>query len=148
MESLETKQRFIELRAKGWSFDKIAKELSKAKQTLIDWSKELEDEIANSKALELEALYEAHYLLKEAKLKKYGAILNKITTELEGRDFSTVSTGRLLELYLLYFERLSQEVIEPRYKSSKEIKEDREDRELLQELTTLQDKYIKRLKVG
>ena len=58
MEAIETKERFIELRAKGWSFDKIAKELGKAKQTLIDWSKELQDEIANRKALELEALYE------------------------------------------------------------------------------------------
>ena len=53
MELLQTKERFIELRAKGWSFDKIAKEIGKAKQTLIDWSKELQDEIANRKALEL-----------------------------------------------------------------------------------------------
>jgi transcriptional regulator len=148
MEIVTTKQRFIELRAKGWSFDKIAKELGKAKQTLIDWSKELQDEIANCKALELEALYESYYLLKEAKIKKYGAILSKITNELESRDFNKVPTGRLLELYLLYFERLSQEVIEPTFKSSQEIKEDKQDRELLEELTTLQDSPIERLKVG
>jgi transcriptional regulator len=148
MEIVTTKQRFIELRAKGWSFDKIAKELGKAKQTLIDWSKELQDEIANCKALELEALYESYYLLKEAKIKKYGAILSKITNELESRDFNKVPTGRLLELYLLYFERLSQEVIEPTFKSSQEIKEDKQDRELLEELTTLQDGPIERLKVG
>ena len=54
METTELKERFIELRAKGWSFDRIAKELGKAKQTLIDWSKDLQDEIANCKALELE----------------------------------------------------------------------------------------------
>jgi transcriptional regulator len=148
MEGVETKERFIELRAKGWSFDKIAKELGKAKQTLIDWSKELQDEIANRKALELEALYESYYLLKEAKIKKYGAILSKITNELESRDFNKVPTGRLLELYLLYFERLSQEVIEPTFKSSQEIKEDKQDRELLEVLTTLQDGPIERLKVG
>ena len=56
MELISIKQEFIELRAKGWSFDKIAKKLGKAKQTLIDWSKELQDEIANRKAIELEAL--------------------------------------------------------------------------------------------
>ena len=50
METTELKERFIDLRAKGWSFDKIAKETGKAKQTLIDWSKELQDEIANRKA--------------------------------------------------------------------------------------------------
>jgi len=149
MELLETKERFIELRAKGWSFDKIAKELGKAKQTLIDWSKDLQDEIANRKALELEALYENYYLLKEAKIKKYGAILSKITDELENRDFNNVPTGRLLELYLLYFERLSQEVVEPNFKSSQEIKEERQDKALLDELTTLQvEPPMRRLKVG
>ena len=148
METIELKERFIELRAKGWSFDKIAKELGKAKQTLIDWSKDLQDEIANRKALELEALYETYYLLKEAKIKKYGAILSKITDELESRDFADVRTGRLLELYLLYFERLSQEVIAPTFKSSGEITEERQDRDLLEELTTFKDEPVRRLKVG
>jgi len=146
MELLETKERFIEMRAKGYSFEKIAKELGKAKQTLIDWSKELQDEIANVKALELEALYEKHYLLKEAKIQKYGAILSKITNELESRDFNKVPTGRLLELYLLYFERLSQEVIEPTFKSSEEILEEQTDKKILEGLTTI--KQPLRLKVG
>jgi len=148
MELLETKQRFIELRAQGWSFDKIAKELGKAKQTLIDWSKDLQEEIANRRALELEALYETYYLLKEAKIKKYGAILSKITNELESRDFNNVPTGRLLELYLLYFEKLSQEIIEPNFKSSEELKEEALDREILNSLTQPQSGEIKRLKVG
>jgi hypothetical protein len=149
MEIIDTKERFIELRAKGWSFDKIAKETGKAKQTLIDWSKELQDEIANRKALELEALYESYFLLKEAKIKKYGSILSKITNELESRDFKSVPTGRLLELYLLYFERLSQEVIEPTFKSSKEITEEIEDRKQLEELTTINPaQTVRRLKVG
>lgn len=148
METIDLKQTFIDLRAKGWSFDKIAKETGKAKQTLIDWSKDLQDEIANRKAIELEALYETYYLLKEAKIKKYGAILSKITNELESRDFNKVPTGRLLELYLLYFERLSQEVIEPSFKSSIEIQENRKDRELLEELTTIPEEPVRRLKVG
>jgi len=149
METIEIKERFIEMRAKGYSFDRIAKELGKAKQTLIDWSKELQDEIANVKALELEALYERYYLLKEAKITKYGSILSKITTELESRDFTKVTTGRLLELYLLYFERLSQEVVEPVFKSSEEVDEERRDRELLDELTTIKPaQTLRRLKVG
>jgi len=140
MESVNTKNKFIELRAQGWSFDKIAKELGKAKQTLIDWSKDLQSEIANRKALELEALYEKYYLLKEAKIKKYGNILSKITDELENRDYKNVPTGRLLELYLLYFERLTQEVVEPTFKSSQDIKEEEEDRILIEALTSKEDK--------
>ena len=146
METLETKERFIELRAKGWSFDKIAQELSKAKQTLIDWSKELEEEIANLKALELEALYEKHYLLKENRLQVFGEVLSKIKEEALSRDLSDVPTDKLLELLLKYDNQLETEIIEPRFKTSKEIEEEREDKELLEELTST--KPIRRLKVG
>jgi hypothetical protein len=145
MELLETKGRFIQLRAKGWSFDKIASELGKAKQTLIDWSKELQDEIANSKASELEALYETYHLQRESRLRTFGAMLTKIKEEVESRDLSDVPTDKLLDLFLKYNNYVKEEIIEPTHKSSTEIKEEKLDRELLEELTTLQP--LGRLKV-
>lgn len=148
METTELKERFIELRAKGWSYDKIAKETGKAKQTLIDWSKELQDEIANRKALELEALYESYYLMRENRLQTFGAMLTKIKEEVERRDLSDVPTDKLLELLLKYNSQVKEEIVEPIYKSSQEIKEERQDRELLEELTTLQTEPVRRLKVG
>jgi len=148
MELLQTKERFIELRAKGWSFDKIAKETGKAKQTLIDWSKELQDQIANCKALELEALYESYYLMRENRLQTFGAMLTKIKEEIERRSLSDVPTDKLLELLLKYNSQVKEEIIEPTYKSSQEIKEEREDREILDELTTFQTEPVMRLKVG
>lgn len=148
MELLEIKERFIELRAKGWSFDKIAKELGKAKQTLIDWSKELQENIANRKALELEALYESYYLLKENRLQSFGVILTKIKEEVERRDLSDVPTDKLLDLFLKYNSQVKEEVVEPHFKTSTEIEEEKLDRELLEEITTLQIDPIKTLKVG
>lgn len=148
MEILDVKERFIELRARGWSFDKCAIELGKSKQALIDWSKELEEEIANCKALELEALYERFYLLKQAKIEKYGAILQKITEELEKRDFTKVNTGRLLELYLMYFEKLTSEVVEPKFKSSEELEEEKLDKRLLKQLIQPKIEPTEALKVG
>ncbi len=148
MEITETKERFIELRAQGYSFDRIAKELGKAKQTLIDWSKDLQEEIANRKALELEALYEKYYLLKEVRLQTFGEMINKIKAEVVKRDLSDVPTEKLLELLLKYNSQVKEEIVEPIYKSSQEIKEERLDRELLDELTTLQTEPIRRLKVG
>jgi len=148
MEGIETKERFIELRAKGWSFDKIAKELGKAKQTLIDWSKELQDEIANRKALELEALYEKHYLLKENRIETFGVLLRKLKDEVMSRDLSDVPTDKLLDLFLKYNSQVKEEIVEPIYKSSQELIEERQDRELLEELTTLQSEPLRRLKVG
>jgi len=145
---MEEKERFIELRAKGWSFDKIAKEIGKAKQTLINWSKELEDEIANLKALELEALYEKHYLLKENRIETFGVLLKKLKDEVMSRDLSDVPTDKLLDLLLKYNSQVKEEIVEPIYKSSQELIEERQDRELLEELTTLQSEPLRRLKVG
>lgn len=148
METLNVKDNFIELRAKGWSFDKIAKELGKSKQTLIDWSKELQDEIANRKALELELIYESYYLMRENRLQTFGAMLTKIKEEVSSRNLSDVPTDKLLELLLKYNSQIKEEIVEPTYKSSEEIKEERLDRELLEELTTLQSAPLKKLKVG
>jgi transposase len=45
MEDLETKMVFVELRAKGYSYYRISKEMDISKQTLINWGKELAREI-------------------------------------------------------------------------------------------------------
>ena len=52
----EQKNRFIQLRAKGYSLAKIAKELHVSKGTLSNWNQDLEQQIAQAKAMELEAL--------------------------------------------------------------------------------------------
>ena len=144
--NIHDKEKFIELRAKGYSFDKIAQELGKAKQTLIDWSKELQDEIANVKALELEALYERYYLLKESRLQTFGEMIIKIKAEIEKRPLSDVPTDKLLDLLLKYNSLVKEEYIEPLFKSSEEIIDERTDRELLDELTYPKNKRL--LKVG
>ena len=80
METNEKKEKFIQLRAKGYSFDKIAKKLQMSKQTLIDWNKELEEEISNFKAMELELLYEKYYLTREQRLQTFGQMLSRLKT--------------------------------------------------------------------
>jgi transcriptional regulator len=147
MEIIETKRRFIELRAKGYSFDKIAKELGKAKQTLLDWSRDLDQEIAQAKALELDSLYESYSLYKEARLKTLGEILSKLKKEVDNRDLTDLPTDRLLDLFLKYEGVVKESLVEPVFKSSREIKEENEDRLLLEELTTLEG-LESRLKVG
>jgi transcriptional regulator with XRE-family HTH domain len=135
MESIDVKEKFIELRAQGYSFDKIAKELGKAKQTLVDWSRELQEEIANRKALELEALYEKFYLLKEHRLKTFGATLSKLQKEIESRNLSDVPTDKLLDLQLKYLTFIRDEYTEPQFRSSQEIAEERIDKQIIEELT-------------
>ena len=110
MEILQTKHRFIELRAKGYSFDKIALELNKAKQTLIDWSRELKEEIEIRKATELELIYESYFLLKKSRLQSLGDILLRIETEIGQRSLSTIPTDKLLDIYLKYSNQIKAEL--------------------------------------
>jgi len=98
----ELKLDFVELRAKGWSYRRIANRLKVSKSTLVTWSQELEAEITSLKAMELEALYETYYLLKEGRIRLLGAILRKLKREISSRDFSEVATDKLLELLLKY----------------------------------------------
>jgi IS30 family transposase len=147
MELLQTKQKFIQLRAQGYSFDKIAKELGKAKQTLIDWSKELQEEVANQRALELEALYEEYKLHRVSRLQGFGTMLSKIRAEVERRDLSDIPTDKLLELFLKYSNQAKEEIIEPTFKSSEELLEENLDRQILRELTSMQHSSPRKLKV-
>ncbi len=109
MKNQQTKERFIELRAKGFSFERIAKELKVSKQTLINWSKELKIEVANLKAIELEALQEKYYLTKQKRIELFGEKLQAIKDELEKRDLSDIPTKRLFELLEKYSKNLQEE---------------------------------------
>ena len=118
----EQKSRFIHLRAKGNSFAKIAKELKVSKSTLSNWSQELEEQIAQAKAMELEALQEEYYLLKEGRIRLLGDQIKAIQEELSSRDLSKVNTEKLLELQLKYFGELKTEYVEARPEDKTGIK--------------------------
>ncbi len=123
METNEKKEKFIQLRAKGYSFDKIAKKLQMSKQTLIDWNKELEEEISNFKAMELELLYEKYYLTKEQRLQTFGVMLSRLKDEIDIRNLSEIPTDKLLELFLKYNDKVKEELIEPKFQDSNEMKQ-------------------------
>jgi len=110
----QQKAKFIHLRAKGLSYAKIAKELKVSKSTLTNWNQELHTEIAQAKAMELEALQEQYFLLKEGRIKLLGEQLKAIQVEISDRDLSKVSTERLMELQLRYFGELKTEYVEVR----------------------------------
>ena len=120
---VELKSQFIELRAKGWSYARIARKLKVGKSTLSNWSSELEAEIASLKAMELEALYERYYLAKEGRIKLLGDQLKNIEAELKTRKLDTVSTDKLLELKLKVFQALKEEYTEVRPLSDQEIRD-------------------------
>ena len=107
----EQKSRFIHLRARGLSYTKIAKELKVSTSTLSNWNQELLDQIAQAKALELEALQEEYFMLKEGRIRLLGGQLKTIQEEISGRDLSKISTEKLMELQLRYFDELKTEYV-------------------------------------
>jgi transposase len=108
----EQKHRFVVMRAKGCSYARIARELRVSKGTLTAWNAELEAEIAKARAMELEALQEEFFLLKEGRIRLIGEQLKAIQAEIGRRDLSKVNTDKLLELQLRYFEQLKGEYVE------------------------------------
>jgi transposase len=107
----EQKSRFILLRAKGNSYTRIAKELGVSKGTLVNWNTELEAEISQIRSIELEALQEEFFLLKEGRIRLLGEQLKSIQDEISKRDLSKVKTDKLMELQLRYFEELKGEYV-------------------------------------
>ena len=128
MENMKKKELLIERRAQGLSFDKIAKELKVSKQCLIDWSHEFSEEIANLKAIELEALYEKYFLLKENRIQSFGELLGRLKEELATRDFSDIPTDKLLDIMGRYQALIREDYIEPQFKTSEEVQGERDER--------------------
>jgi len=107
----QKKSQFVQLRARGLSYAKIAKELKVSTSTLTNWNQELQEEISQAKAMELEALQEEYFILKEGRIKLLGDQLKAIQEEISGRDLSKVSTERLMDLQLRYFGELKTEYV-------------------------------------
>ena len=100
MKSTETKEAFVQMRAENVSYQDISKALGVSKQALIDWSKDLCDDIQNLKSMRMDAIYEQFALTKEARIKTIGEVLDRLKAEISKRDMSDVSTDRLFDLFL------------------------------------------------
>lgn len=105
----ELKEQFILLRAKGYSYTKIARRLKVAIKTLVNWNKELSDEIGELEKIQFEKLFEQYKVMKQGRIKLLGTQLKEIEEELKKRDYSDVRTDKLIELKLQVYEALINE---------------------------------------
>jgi len=87
--TLEDKQQFIDLRAKGYSYAKIAKQINVSKPTLIQWSQEDATfrYINNLRALYLDKLQEKYAISKQHRIEAFSALLERVKTELATRVY-------------------------------------------------------------
>lgn len=94
----DKKHRFIELRAKGLSFYKIAEEIDVSKPTLIKWSRDLAKEIANYEYLETQSLIEQYKISRSKKIETLTKKLSEIYSILEEYEVKSLSIKELIML--------------------------------------------------
>ena len=98
MKDQETQQKFIDLRARGRSFARMAEELQVSKRTLIEWSRKFQFEIQNQRAIEMEVLRERYLNGREEEVLQLGERLREVEAELATREVAELSTPRLFTL--------------------------------------------------
>jgi len=134
MKDTDKQKKFIELRAKNWSFQKISDELKVSKTTLIKWSKEFDYEISNLHNLEMEALLEDYQATREQRIQYLGTLQDKILTELEKRDLTDIRTDKLLDMLLKTSKKLEalQPERTPIFRTPEDIEKRRENDKYLE----------------
>ncbi len=90
--------KFIELRAQGWTFVRIAQEIGVSKRSLITWSRKFQFEINNLRAIELEAIQASYVATREDRIRVLGQQLAAIEEEIKKRDISQLPTPRLFSI--------------------------------------------------
>ena len=98
MYTVDKQDKFIELRAQGWSLGHIATELAVSKRLLVDWNREFADQIQSLRALELDMLKEKILATHEETLNRLTRLQKDIDDELANRTLKFVDTEKLFRL--------------------------------------------------
>ncbi len=106
---LSVKDRFIELRAQGLTYDLIAQELNVSKRTLLFWNRALKDQIDLFRAAHLESLLDQYCALRERRIELFGKKLQVLTQNLDYRNLYDLPTAKLFNLVLRYAGALKKE---------------------------------------
>jgi hypothetical protein len=105
----EIKTEFIRLRAEGQSYSRIAETLHISKSTCTAWERELKERISELKQEQLNELYNAYFMTREARIRRIGDTLNGINDALDGVDLTELPPEKLLDFKLKYTEALKEE---------------------------------------
>jgi hypothetical protein len=101
MHTQDTKNRFLDLRARGWSLGRIAERIHVCKTTLIMWNRELQWEINTVRAMDREAIFEKIKTSLDQDLSQIIAQRKKLQKEIASRKLDDVPTERLYHLAAL-----------------------------------------------
>ncbi len=98
MHTQQTIEKFVELRAQGWTLPHIATELHVSKRTLVGWNREFAADIKSMRALELELLKEKFLASREENLDRLARLKKDVDDELSGRTLKFLPIEKLFRL--------------------------------------------------
>ncbi len=98
----EAKQKLIELRSQGASYDSIAGQLQVSRQTLQNWCKEMQPEIATAINYRIDEIKAKYQMLQSHRIEQFGMMLHRLREEAAKRDLSEVPTDKILDLLLKF----------------------------------------------
>ncbi len=93
-------EKFIKLRAQGYSFDKIAVRLGISKKTLIRLQKKYSNEIRELATESMKAVIDTFRLSIEKRIARLGGDMDKLDGLLEGRNVADLPTAEILRIRL------------------------------------------------
>lgn len=113
MKDTGTKLAFVKARAEGKSYSAITKELGIAKATCTSWEQSLRGDIEALRQAQLEELYTAYNMKREARIKTLGDIIQGLDEAIAQKPLADLTADKLLELRLKYGRELKAEYREP-----------------------------------
>lgn len=137
MKDIDTKQKFLALRARGKSLRTIEKEIGTGRSTLAKWESESKEELENLQAMEFEVMREAYSLTTQARIERFGRQLQRVMEELEKRDLSDIKTPQLVDLAIKLDTKLREEVPISTITSEAGLEARKASRQLVHSLGTL-----------
>jgi len=102
------RERFIQLRAEGWSYRKISILLKIDPDTLVEWNKKLTNEISEAKKTELKKLMETMGVAKKERILTFARVFNEVKDRLEN-DIYRQGSEKFVELLLKLDQKIALE---------------------------------------
>ena len=109
--TMEEVEKFIELRARGHSFQKIAEEIQVSKPVLLKWERENEARLVEARGLELQAILEKNNVMRLSRSEAFSSLLHSALEEVQkrGESLKELSTEKLVSLVLTLEKRVAGE---------------------------------------
>lgn len=109
----EDVEKFLQLRASGWSFDRIAAEINVSKPVLLKWSKDYQQELDQESYYELQNIIASHNIMRMHRIaaisEMLAAALAEVRRRAEDGRLVDMATDKLINMVLTLETRLERE---------------------------------------